>query len=208
MKMLQWLTVPAVLVFIGSLIAAIGAIWAAGQQANSEQELRKKSEEIADLNRLIASSITGGDSFAYIVPTFFKNPEDLPALTIIHQGKYPLYDLTVRIVDLAKFEDMVTRDHSVNEMLENEIRFSVGNLAPNQASMLRRFPITGDSLRWNVFFTARNGFFTELLRVRRVDGEWKVALKVENTPTSEPVQTFLEKVDDGYPLDESGNVAW
>jgi len=56
--MIENLGAPAVLMLIGALISAAGAIWAAQQQTISEKELRQKSDEIAELNKQIASSIT------------------------------------------------------------------------------------------------------------------------------------------------------
>jgi gas vesicle protein len=57
---------PASVIFIGVIISALGALWAARQQAKSAEALRNKSDEIAALNREIAQSIIGGDSFCYL----------------------------------------------------------------------------------------------------------------------------------------------
>lgn len=167
-----------------------------------------KSEEITELKNQIASSITGGNSFAYIIPTFFNPTHNSPMLTLVHQGEYPLYDLTVRIVDIAKFDKIVGQNNSFSEKLREEVQLSISNIAPNQARMLKTVQLDSGSLRWNLFFSARNGFFTELLRVQRVGNEWKTALKVTRTPSSSKEQTLLEKIDSGYPRSADGQVEW
>ena len=203
--MIENLGTPAVVMLIGALISAAGAILAAQQQAISEKELRQKSDEIAELNRQIASSITGGDSFAYIVPMFLDNSI---VLSVIHQGKHPLYDLDVRIVDLFRFEKMVKQNYSWSDMQRDEIHIRIGNIAPGQANMLQPIQVHAEPIRWNIFFSARNGFFDELLRVRRVGNEWKTAVRVSNNPTPGERKTLFEKVDQGYPVGDDGQVMW
>ena len=167
-----------------------------------------KSGETAKIHKQIASSIAGGNSFAYIVPAFFNPTHNSPMLTLVHRGEYPLYDLTVRILDMATFDKMVRPNNSYSDKLREEVQLSVSNIAPNQASMLKTVQLGSDPLRWNLFFSARNGFFTELLRVRRVGNEWKTALKVIRTPSSSNDQILLEKIDLGYPLSKDGQVEW
>jgi hypothetical protein len=66
-----------------------------------------------------------------------------------------------------------------------------------------------DEQDYNVFLGARNGFFTQVLRFRRIDGQWKVATRVERQTLDEgDHQVLYEKVDTGFPLDEHGKVDW
>jgi hypothetical protein len=167
-----------------------------------------KSGETAEIHKQIASSITGSASFAYIVPTFFDPTHNSPMLTLVHRGAYPLYDLTVRILDMATFDNMVRQNNAYSAKLREEVQVSISNIAPNQARMLKTVQLGSDPLRWNLFFSARNGFFTELLRVRRVGNEWKTALKVIRTPASSNELLLFEKIDSGYPLSTNGQVEW
>ena len=187
--------------------------WSAGEteRVNTlfmDAWITSKSGETAEINKQIASSITGGASFAYIVPTFFDPTHNSPMLTLVHRGEYPLYDLTVRILDMATFDKMVRQNNSYFDKLREEVQLSISNIAPNQARMLKTVQLGSDPLRWNLFFSARNGFFTELLRVRRVGNEWKTALKVIRTPSSSNEQLLFEKIDSGYPLSKNGQVEW
>jgi len=127
--------------------------------------------------------------------------------TLVHQGEYPLYDLTVRILDISTFDNIMGQNNSYSDKLRDEVQLSVSNIAPNQTSMLKTVQLGSGPLRWNLFFSARTGYFTELLRVRRVGNEWKTALKVIRT-RSPKNEVLLEKIDSGYPLSKDGQVEW
>ena len=167
-----------------------------------------KGGEPAEIITQLTSSITGGASFAYIIPTFFDPTHNSPMLTLVHRGEYPLYDLTVRILDMPTFDNMGRQNNSYFDKLKEEVQLSISNIGPNQTSMLKTVQLGTDPLRWNLFFNARNGFFTELLRVRRVGNEWKTALKVIRTRSPSKNEVLLEKIDSGYPLSKDGQVEW
>lgn len=56
------------MIFIGGIIAAIGAVMAAWQQNKDAQTLAAKNDEIIRLNRVINDAIIGGDSYCYLSP--------------------------------------------------------------------------------------------------------------------------------------------
>jgi hypothetical protein len=109
---------------------------------------------------------------------------------------------------MATFDNMARQNNSYSDKLREEVQLSISNIAPNQASMLKTVQLGSAPLRWNLFFSARNGFFTEFLRVRRVGNEWKTALKIIRTPSSSNEQMLFEKIDLGYPRCEDGQVEW
>lgn len=164
--------------------------------------------EPAEIKKPSAWSVTGSASFAYIIPTFFDPTHNAPMLTLIHQGEYPLYGLTVRILDMATFDTRGRQNSPDSDKLREAIQLSISNIAPNQTSLLKTVQLDSDPLRWNLFFSARTGYFTELLRVRRVGNEWKTALKVIRTRSPSIDQVLLERIDSGYPLGKDGQVEW
>lgn len=187
--------------------------WGAGETERSKTLFvdgwtTPRRGETPEINTQIASSMTGGASFAYIVPTFFDPTHNAPMLTLIHQGEYPLYDLTVRILDMATFDTGGRYNKSDSDKLREDVQLSISNIAPNQTSLLKTVQLDSDPLRWNLFFSTRTGFFTEFLRVRRVGNEWKTALKVIRTRSPSNDQVLLEKIDSGYPLRKDGQVEW
>ena len=133
---------PAVVILIGVLISALGAVWAAVKQNSAEQQLRAKSDEIAELNRQIAGSVTGGESFECLTFTP-SGHSDRVAILFVHQGKYPLYDVVARVADLAKWDALPKGEASVTlgSFLAGDPRLQIGNVAPSLASILGEWPI-------------------------------------------------------------------
>ncbi|BBJ23885.1 hypothetical protein [Candidatus Nitrotoga sp. AM1P] len=117
----------------------------------------------------------------------------------MHQGRYPLYGVTARIVDLAEFQ---TALKSGNPYAADTI-VPVGEIAQNQAILLHKIDLgVGTARDFNVFFTARNGDFTQLVRFRRVNGKWCQATSVTATISGDA--TLFLRVNDGYPINIDG----
>ncbi|MGB2690646.1 MAG: hypothetical protein WBC36_16825, partial [Desulfobacterales bacterium] len=82
-----------------------------GQQASKllqsrTEEVAKLSQEIAELaktnanlNKEIAGSLTGGDSFCYLMPILSFTEANTLAFNLNHFGKYPMYDVHIEIWD-------------------------------------------------------------------------------------------------------------
>jgi len=201
----------------GLLMSALGALWASGEQTESERELQSKNDEIARLNRRIACSITGGDSWCHVGFSLPEGHSNVAAMVLVHHGSYPLYDVGVRVVDLDKMDNLTEgkdpEDPLSLELIEkSETRIRVGNLSPGQALLLsRRLTLpSGDSARYNVFIAARNGFVVEKARLRRVEGRWAAAYKIEAGPGREEEEhTVLhQKIDALYPKNAEGEIDW
>ncbi len=157
----------------------IGALWASQQKATFEQALRIKSEEIATLNKEIVKTVTGGDSFCYLTIGSLDTNSNVGLLTVVHQGDYPIYDVNARLVDLQEFEKIKNKVNIYN-LKQSDTNIQIGNMIKDTASIIRPFDLGSSSNRdFNIFFSARNGLFTELLRLRKVDRKSLSAIKVE-----------------------------
>ncbi|MBV9928513.1 MAG: hypothetical protein JOZ96_26090 [Acidobacteria bacterium] len=177
-----------------------------------------KREEMAELsNRLnllqqqgeIAKHlVTGGDSYCYLNAFGTANYRDL---ILIHQGDFPLYDLQIRVVDLDKFDEITKANPnpSREQLSKAEYVHYLGTLNPNQAHIIGnlRLPTDKDEKGYNVFILARNGEFSEPLRFHRANGMWLQAFRVEKSGENPP-KTLIEKIDDGFPRNEKGNIDW
>lgn len=62
---------------------------------------------------------------------------------------------------------------------------------------------TGNQARFNIFWVARNGGFTQLLRFKKIDGQWHSATKVERENI-----LLLENVSEGYSRNIQGEIDW
>lgn len=177
-------------------------------------QLVAKSAKIEELNAFILSSMTGGDSFCYLELTAFGPSAAVPIVAA--EGEHPLYDVSVRIADLRKFEQEreSSEKWSYEKLMFMYRVLQVGNLRPPMARTFDPVPIPPgtDTIRYNVFITARNGSFTEFLRLKRVGTEWKRAMRVEKDclPREKCQKRILlkEHVDKDYPLGKNGKVEW
>jgi hypothetical protein len=181
--------------------------------AVSQTELRKKSDIVAELNRDIALSVIGGDSYCYLE---IGNRDDNGAiLMVIHQGKYPLYDVNIRMVDVNMSNDIFNETHQVTfgSMAKTDFNFNVGNLAPGSSVVLRPISLpSSQTIRYNIFISARNGSFVELYRIKNINGIRKSAMKIEKTIPSnansgKPSIPLKEMIDPEYPR-ENGKINW
>ena len=170
---------------------------------DSLEKIEKRAKEIFDSievrTLLIFSQMTGGTSFCYV--NVAENYLGIKNLVVSHQGEYPLYDLTLRVVDLDKFNE-----HSGNPEYAHtyEKSFFISTLLPKQDSFLHDggFFNQAEGGSFNIFFSARNGMFHELLRYKKINNEWVTAIKVEGE------KTLLESVADNYPKNTAGEVDW
>ncbi|GEM_PF-4922512 len=107
-----------IVIFVGAIIALSGSFFAG---INQERE-----------NRKIYNVITGGDSFCYVMLTIgSQEPNSLLAL-VLNQGSFPVYDVSLDIVDLNKS----VNPSSFEEVIKNRTEISVGNLAPSMSSVI------------------------------------------------------------------------
>ncbi len=199
-----------IMILFGALISAGGALWSSGERTKFERELRDRSDEIASLNREIAASVTGGESFCYLAMASLGVAETNTAiLTIVQQGEYPLYDISVNIMDLQAFR-RANEAGQIEQMGQYQTNLQVGNMSSGSAMPIANWQLPDTNEQdYNIFFNARNGFFTQFLRLRRVGGSWKSATKVrkEVIGVDEP-STLYEQVDSDFPLNDQGQVEW
>jgi hypothetical protein len=115
--------------------------------------------------------------------------------------RYPLYDLSVRICDLDKFDEV--GDQYTFEALDYIYEdIDIGNLIG--ARLIKTWSLDPNKInRYNIFFSARNGFFTQQLRYQVVNDKWVKANKV-----TKDEKTLLEEIDKEYPRNEKGEVEW
>jgi hypothetical protein len=140
------------------------------------------------------STQTGGSSYAYL--SFVPEQH---FLFFAHAGKYPLYGVVARIVDL---------DQAKNNPFG--ITVTVGDMIKGHGNMLdvpKNMTSLADHFNANVFFTARNGGWTETLRVQKKQDGWARAIRVTGEFTTfGKSKVMCETIDPKFQLDPSGQV--
>jgi hypothetical protein len=175
--------------------------------AQLQEQLLKQTATIAELSRENISTLTGGNSFCYLT---FSNPRQggVAMLMAVEEGKFPLHDVEIRMVDLEAFSGANQPGQQVTfqSSAAGSTTFRVAAFAPNSAQVLAVFSLgSSDSRDFNVFFSAVNGFWTENLRIRKVDGAWRQAIRVE-TQDARP-RVLFQRVEPGFPK-AKGKVDW
>ena len=159
------------------------------------------------LARQSIQTVTGGDSYCYLDVVSPSRAGGL--LVAFHRGKYPLYAVNARLVDLAQMKKFLESGQklTLDNVFTNDVNLSIGDLAVSTAKPLQQiiFP-SSDRQSFNIFFSAHNGLWTEELRLRFVDGSWTRAVRVSRLEGSREASIW-KRVDPKYPR-PNGKVDW
>lgn len=163
----------------------------------SNQVIGLQTTTIVGLNTNL-KTLTGADSFCYL--GFTVGQQYLP---FIHVGKFPLYGIYARIVELDQ-------NGGVSQNNLTGVTISVGDMITGHGN-LQPVPIglgrSPDYFNANIFFTARNGDWMELLRERRVGGKLVRAMRVTGKFTSfKKEKALCETIDPEFPRKLNGDI--
>jgi hypothetical protein len=170
-----------------------------------DTKINKMMGDVEVTTARMLAQLTGGDSFPCLSLGMFNSAVDQCVVTLISNGAYPLYDLNVRIVDIQKF-NAIAPNITFQSISSTTSTFQVGNLNQNsaiilqQAWQLNHTPVQS----YNAFFIARNGNFTQIIRLVKQNGTWIVATKVEDQNN----KILFEQVDPNFPRNASMQVVW
>jgi hypothetical protein len=129
---------------------------------------------------------------------------------VVNAGEYPMSYVDIDVIDKDK-----PTANTWEEIKAQRRRISLPNLAPK-----RVYTIAGDltfSNNENVSYIMhiydKNGSFTQFLKMKKVDGKWREATKLEKNfihkggpfPPSEKIYDYI---DPSYPKDAKGEVEW
>lgn len=205
---IHWLTILGIIMIgLGTLFTFLGQQIISDRSSGKIEKLSKENiklnNELSDLNKEIVKSVIGGDSFCYLVIGSINSETNAGLLTVVHQGEHPIYDVNARMVDLQEFKKLDGKLNSYN-FSQADTNIQIGNMIKNTASTFRPFNLGTSARRdFNIFFSARNGLFTQLLRMRKVDGKWLYATKVQKQD-----KVIFEKIDDKFPRNDIGEIEW
>jgi hypothetical protein len=156
------------------------------EQASHFEHLAKR-QEVSFSN--IAALITGGDSFCYLM-LFWFDMENHRARQIAFRkvGKHPLREVSARIYDLATQQSRT---------------FDLGTITAVAIQVSGQWDLgPTDHARYNITFHALNGFYTQFLRLARVDEYWAAATRVVRGN-----EVILEEIDPRY-VAAKGTPVW
>ena len=167
------------------------------QEANNElqKQVLELSQSNAKLTEDSINTTTGGDSFCFGNVNF---QFEKPFLIFMHSGRYPIYDVQVRVVDMNKRTSMSEPGSVVCEMGFTVI--PVGGAAQGPEFTI---PLSGaDTQRFRFVFIARIGRWNENLVIHRGKFKWSCSIRVwpkETNPPTRPEKPIFEFVDCDFP---------
>lgn len=190
-------------------MAAAGGFWQSFRQSHFNSQIREKNSEIIRLQQESFGAITGGDSFAEMAIQIPDPKTGAVAMPLfIHHGKFPLYDVKARVVDVGETKRLFEANNNAAAMVAlNGTNLNVGNLTPGFAIG----PVTalehpsGQDFKYNIFFVARNGAWIQQLRMSWVGNGWARANRISGLSEG---KVLLEEISDNYPRGQSGEVDW
>jgi hypothetical protein len=162
-----------------------------------QEKLLASNKTIGNLARQSIDTVTGGDSFSYV-----HIQERFPYVVFIHKGKYPLSNVAARIVPFTNLpvppDKLMGTSVPLGELIPGASVLGPGNV---------RFSFSDSGYQnFNVFFTARNGFWTQFIRWQRLPGDkWVQATKVM---ADNSTKTIYEEIDKEFPRNARGEVDW
>jgi hypothetical protein len=116
-------------------------------------------------------------------------------LLVHNPGDTPLYAVSFRMWDPADYAPAAKSSNGPKSR-----HMEVGNLIPRGARILGEitFP-NSDSKDFKVTIRARNGGFTEWIKLRKVNGVWTRAVRVHPGDVNPSGSILYEFVDAGFP---------
>jgi hypothetical protein len=217
----------ALLTVVGVMILAVpGLTWRLAKSAKTQlqqaeqkhaeidkslraalQEIRDLAGQTALLNQKRADRdssalayITGESSFCYVDPSICSADANRWFPVVVQQGNYPCYDVDIRIVDLHKLQTVddslpvYERQHYTDRI------FSVGTMPPKRIKILNDdFFSTAHEEGFNIYITARNGYYLQQLRFVNVGKERKCSYQIKQYRKGSFSKMIRRYSEPGYP---------
>ena len=174
-------------------------------QAKTIDKLRNENtvlySKLSDKTWDIYNNMTGGDSYC-LISIININEKDIGYLgfKLGENNRYPLKKVTARIVDLNTFDK---DELNMNYIFKNIIE--LGEIEPDRISVSdKKIQLDcNKGLNYNIFFTANNGFFTQTLKMRKVNGKWYSATIVTRDRDE---KCIFKKIDMDYPEKDENKI--
>jgi hypothetical protein len=146
------------------------------QERRQFAELLRQGKELFNEERSSSrntlAEMTGGDSFAYLeLREMGSSDGNTLRGDLLQKGSYPVFNVQVTVTDIDLFSQLITQPGQ--EYKRAQTTYSVPFVRRGTFStplFTARVGPTVKSRSYGVFIVARNGVFTESLRLRRVEG--------------------------------------
>jgi hypothetical protein len=157
------------------------------------RQAQENMREANEANRKLAGLTTGGDSFCYV--QFLTHGENA-TLVVLQRGDFPLADVMVKLID----SDTATFESTMNNQ-----PFNVGTLPVKGSKFIGTVSLGHLSERkFLAAFSAKNGQWDQLVVLRRLNNEWRLAMRVQRNPGQIPFEELEKPRERIYDFTEAG----
>ena len=193
----------AVITALGLIISGVGGVLSSKKQNEIQEDLIKKTEENNELNQELANLVTGGESFCYLIVSRPRTGKT-GRFTVLHEGRNHLYDVEGWVYDLDAPGDNYGYKHmKIGQLIASSDPNSVWKRVHHHQNLHSFSFGNGMTRSFNIQFIARNGAFDQVLRFKKINGEWLQAFKIERDG-----EYIFEEADDDFPRTEDGEIDW
>lgn len=175
-------------------------------QSRIIDDLRKENTDLytklAKSSLRIYQNLTGGDGFCMLT-IMFENESNSGIFFIkaYKTNQSPIRNVEARIVDENNIGIDNAKSESFSSILENFTKeiIKIDVLEPN-TSVITNHKVLLDKtkgVRLNIFFTANSGAFTQLIRMKFLNGQWISATVISRDDT-----VIFRSIDATYPKND------
>ena len=132
-------------------------------------------------------------------------------LAVMNDGKWPAYDVVIKIVDVLKVDEtkkLLPEHLAALSSMEGMFQKSLGNVPARQSVVLSKNPLQlpeTDVAVFEIHIDARNGTVSQVVRFERVKGTWTFATKA--TLLNDP-KVLWQQIGVNYPDHVLDNPEW
>lgn len=192
-------------VSITDLIATFGPAfflvsWATGQIVRIRRQARVEdsftsvemrllavTENLESTSQKVIGHVTGGESYCYF--SFYS--DGAPAIMAVHQGDFPLYAVHARAVDVDEFQKATAAGGSP---ISHDYQIEIGDLPPHTARPIPRELAQKNWRALNIFFSARNGYWSQLVRRESSSVHAPAAIRVQRNNSDGQLEIMFEQI--------------
>jgi len=163
-----------------------------------------KIETLLQASEEAINSTIGGDSYCRVEFEHMSPDQNKLTPWALNMGQFPLYGVSVRVVDVGSLSSTNQQEAFFGSI------FSIGELPSSMATPIPTWSInlaSHEDRLFNLFFSARNGLWTQQTKFHYFEGKWIWATRVLRTHGGHEKQLYTE-IDPYFPRDLNGHIDW
>jgi hypothetical protein len=196
------------LIFLGGILAIVGALWGAVEQARDSYNLEAVT--------------TGGEGYCYL--QYIMNTSSALKFAAMSNSELPVYDVKFEINDLTRWHEIQTEDPNFSADVRNpdnifawdkqtKVELPLGNFGPHEVRFVWDAPLPKAELQtYHVSIWARNGLLEqEILLHKGENGQYVTAVRMwKREPSSgkPKIEMLSEGASDEFKKYYPSGIPW